>query len=167
MKHSLSFIAMLLIFASCQKPEKASDTLFLTGIDSANVTKEISAATDAWLDAYLKMDPDKAAQFWDSSPQMMYAENGEKFANWDSIHAAIKGIYITPVESMDLNFQPRDILPLSYNTAHVFMPLYFRVKYKSGQLFQGKGFQTLLVVKKSGTWKILRGHESWKPGPSK
>jgi len=55
MKHSHSIMVMialsivLLAFSSCQKAEKASDTWYLTGIDSSNVVREISQALDALL----------------------------------------------------------------------------------------------------------------------
>jgi ketosteroid isomerase-like protein len=169
MKHALSVIAMIVVsgtllgLVSCQKTEKVTEAWHLTGVDSTNVIIEVSAAIDAWADSYAKMDPDKVAQFWDSSPQMMYAENGEKYANWDSIHAAIKGTYTRPVESTEVKFNSKAILPLSHNSAHVFMPFDLRVKFKPARVFQIKGYLTAFLVKEAGVWRILVGHESWKP----
>jgi ketosteroid isomerase-like protein len=168
MKHPLSVITVIaglsvvLSLVSCEKAGRVSETWYLTGADSANVIKEVSAAIDAWADSYAKMDPEKIAQFWDSSPQMMYAENGEKYANWDSIHAAIKGIFTKPVESIEVNFGARAILPLSQRSAHVFMPFDFRLKFKPSRLYQTKGYLSALLVKEAGAWRILVGHESWK-----
>lgn len=122
---------------------------------------------DAWVDAYVKMDPDRAAQFWDASPQMMYAENGEKYANWDPIHSAIKGMFSRPMETLEFKFEQKDKVPLSHNSAHFFISLDMSAKLKSGQVFRVRGFSTALLVKKNGTWKILLGHESWKPVASK
>ena len=169
MRHSLPASAMIAVsfvlvtFVSCQETEKGDATWYLTGTDSTNVIKEVSAAVDALADSYAKMDPDKSAQFWERSPEMMYAENGEKYANWDSIFSAIKGIYSKPVESVEVRFESRDILPLSRASAHVFLRFDFRVKFKPDRLFHTKGFLTALLVKKGATWKIMSGHESWKP----
>jgi len=154
--------SVLLGSISCQKADQASDAWHLTGKDSASVINEVSAAIDAWADSYTKMDPEKVAQFWDSSPQMMYAENGEKYANWDSIRSAIKGIYARPVDSVIVAFGGKTIVPLSHSSAHVFMPFDFKVGFKPSRLFQTKGFLTALLVKENGAWRILVGHESWK-----
>lgn len=169
MKQSPSIIAItvafgaLLSLASCQKSEKVTEAWHLAGVDSTKVIREVSDAIDAWTDSYAKMEPDRVAQFWDSSPRMVYAENGAKYANWDSIHSAIKGIYARQVESTEVKFESKAILPLSHSSAHVFMPFDFRVKFKTARVYETRGYLTALLVKEAGSWRILAGHESWKP----
>ena len=154
--------ALPLIFASCQKAERAAETWYLTGADSTSVVKEVLAAGDAWADANVKMDADKSADFFDSSKQMMFAENGFQYANWDSLHAGIKTWYAQPLDSVECRWEERSVLPLSQRAAHVFGRLYFRAKFKSGAVYQSMGIQTWLWIKEDGRWKIMRGHESYK-----
>lgn len=153
--------ALLLTFASCQKAEKVSHTWYLTGPDSASVVKEILAATDAFADASRKMDADKEIQLWDSSPQMMFAENGMQYANRDSIYSAMKGWY-KQSDAVELRWEERNILPLSPRAAHLFGRFYIRLKLKSDAIVEATVIDTWLLVKQDDNWKIMRGHESYK-----
>jgi len=157
--------ALLLTFPSCQKAERATETWHLTGADSSIVVKEVLAAGDAWAEANIKMDADKSAGFFDSSQQMMVAENGFQYANWDSLHAFIKAWYAQPLDSVECRWEERSVLPLSQKAAHVFGRLYFRAKFKSGAVYQSRPIETWLWIKQDGSWKIMCDHESYKlPG---
>ena len=163
----IALSAMLFLLSSCQKTDRANDMWYLTGIDSTTVVKEVLAATDAWAEANIKMDADKSADFFDSSSLMMFAENGAQYANWDSLRSAIRAWYAQPLDSVECKWQERSVLPLSQKAADLFGRLYFRAQFKSGASYESKSFQTWLLIKQDGKWKILRGHESYKQSGSK
>ena len=65
------------------------------------VVNEVLAAGDAWADANVKMDAVRSAVTFHSSKQMMFAENGFQYENWDSPHAVMKSWYAQPLESIE------------------------------------------------------------------
>jgi hypothetical protein len=158
----LIITALVLTFPSCQKAERAGEAWHLTGADSAIVVKEVLAAGDAWAEANVKMDAEKSAGFFDSSQQMMLAENGFQYANWDSLHAFMKAWYAQPLDSVECRWEERSVLALSKRAADVFGRLYFRAKFKSGAIYESRPIETWLWIKEDGSWKIMRGHESYK-----
>jgi ketosteroid isomerase-like protein len=152
-------VAVLLNLTSCQR---SSEHWYLTGTDSVVVVKEVSRAIEAWTDYYAQKKPEKVCNFWDSTPRLLYIENGERYVNWDSIHSAIHGIYAREVEYVEVIFTEKQILPLSGSSADVSMRFDFRVKFKPNRVWRTRGYLTALLVKEKDSWKILHGHESWR-----
>jgi hypothetical protein len=159
--------AQLVIFISCKETRVSDQTWHLTGADSVLIVNEVLAATDGFAAASRKMNADEEIKFWDSSQQMMFAENGMQFANRDSIYAGIKGWYTPALDSVDFRWEARNILPISQKVAHFFGRFYFRAKFKSGETIVARPYDTWLLIKKDNSWKIFRGHESYNIKDSK
>jgi ketosteroid isomerase-like protein len=159
---NLSFVLNLIILAfSCQQGTIQSEQkCCLTSEDSMTIVNEITAVINDWIQANKNRDIEKCTAFWDSSPDFMLAENGMQYANWDSLYVVIKEWYSQPLESIEFDIEKRSILPLTPEVAHIFCKMSFRTNFSSGDVFQSRGFLTLLAVKKDGNWKMLRGHES-------
>lgn len=159
--------SQLVIFTSCKETSVPVQTWHLTGADSAMIVNEVLVATDVFAAASRKMDADEEIQFWDSSQQMMFAENGRQFANRDSIYASMKGWYTPALDSVEFKWEERNILPISQKVAHLFGRFYFRAKFKSGETIVVRPYDTWLLIKKDNSWKIIRGHESYNIQDSK
>ena len=159
---SLLFIIMFIFAFSCKKSENVDEQWYLSGADSLIIVNEIILLTDNWAKSNSNMNTNEATQFWDSSPQMIFIENAEKFANRDSVYSVLKSWFIPTLESFDVKWNHRDILPLSKNTAHFFGNFSFHAKYNSGEILNGNSFFTGLLLKKNNKWKMYRGHESYK-----
>jgi ketosteroid isomerase-like protein len=153
--------SQLMIFTSCKKTGVPNQTWHLTGADSVTIVNEVLAATDAFAAASRKMDADEEIQFWDSSQQMMFAENGKQLANRDSIYSSMKGWYTPALDSVEFKWEVRNILPISQKVAHLFGRFYFRAKFKSGEIIVVRPYDTWLLIKKDNSWKIIHGHESY------
>jgi len=167
MKTSLSLLNVIILFSllmistSCHKTQETTQNWYLTGTDSAKIVDEVLAATNAFAKASINMDADEEIRFWDSSPLMMFAENGMQFANRDSIFTSMKGWY-SKSDSVNFIWEERNILPITKRVADLFGSFYFQAKLKSGGVVKVRAYDTWLLVKEVDGWKILRGHESYK-----
>ena len=159
----ISFVA----FTACQ-PKNAqvkvntgtySDDLSLAEKDS--VTKDIMELTTNWVNANIDMDAGKAIEFWDNSPDLMFAENGAFFPDRDSIYSYIKGFYQSTT-SMNLEWKQRVVVPLSLNAASMSGIFQFKATFKSGEIFEGTVIFTGVFVRKSNKWALIHGQESLK-----
>ena len=168
MKNLIPFLLIaFVVFTACQ-PKKAqiavntrtySDDLSLAMKDS--VTKDIMEITTNWVNANINMDADRAIEFWDNSPDLMFAENGAFFPNRDSIYSYIKGFYQTTA-SMNVEWKQRVVVPLSLNAAAMSGFFHFKATFKSGKIFEGTVMFTGVFVRKNNKWALIHGQESLK-----
>lgn len=158
-----SLIIVMSIFSfSCKQSENPDEHWYLSGADSLITANEIVLLTDNWAESNSSRNANEAIQFWDSSPQMIFIENAEKLANRDSVYSLLKSWYIPGLESFNVKWNHRDILPLSKNTAHFWGNFSFHAKYKSGEKLNGNSFFTGLLLKRNNKWTMYRSHESYK-----
>ena len=136
-----------------------SDDLSLAMKDS--VTKDIMELTTNWVNANINMDADKAIEFWDNSPDLMFAENGAFFPVRDSIYSYIKGFYQSAT-SMNVEWKQRVVVPLSLNAATMSGSFHFKATFKSGEIFKGTVMFTGVFVRKNNKWALIHGQESLK-----
>lgn len=66
------------------------------------------------------------------------------------------------MESAQVKWESRDILPLSRRVTHLVGQFSFHAKYKSGEVVRIRSYFTGLLVKKDLGWRMYRGHESYK-----
>jgi len=125
------------------------------------ITNEIMKLTTDWVNAHNSMDADKATELWDSSSDLMFAENGEFFANRDSIYVFLKNFYSTTA-SMNVEWKQRVVVPLSANSACMSGYFHAIAKFKSGDSFDINSMFTGVFVRKENRWVLIHGHESFK-----
>jgi Calcium/calmodulin dependent protein kinase II Association. len=105
------------------------------------------------------MNPDKAIELWDSSKELMFAENGAFFPDRDSIYNYLKELTTT---SMNVEWKNRTVLPLSQNSASMSGNFKAHAVFKSGEVFDIDSKFTGVFVRKNGNWVLIHGHESFK-----
>jgi hypothetical protein len=156
-------IILIAVTSSCKNDEQKignySEDLSLES--KVAITNEIMDLTTNWVNAHNIMDADKAAELWDSSSDLMFAENGMFFANWDSIYTYLKNFYTTTT-SMDVEWKQRVVVPLSMNSACMSGYFHAIAKFKSGDSFDINSMFTGVFVRKDNKWVLIHGHESVK-----
>jgi len=159
----LLFVLILGFFGSCtnnrQNTGNYSDDL--SPESKSAITNEIMDLTTNWANAHISMDADKAIELWDSTADLMFAENGFFFANRDSIYSYLKGFY-SSTKSMELQWQKRVVIPLSLNAATLSGYFHFKAIFKDESIFEGNSMFTGVFVKKNNKWILIHGHESFK-----
>jgi hypothetical protein len=168
MKHIFSFAGIILIFSmivisSCQNSVPTSNNFSddLSAESKSQISSEILELTQNWADAGNNMNPDKAVELWDSSNELMFAENGEFFPDRDSIYNYMKEFYKTTT-SMNIAWKNRAVIPLSKNSAAMSGNFKAHAVFKSGDVFDIDSKFTGVFVRKNGNWVLIHGHESFK-----
>jgi uncharacterized protein (TIGR02246 family) len=151
----LCLFVILFIGCTSQEPKP------LTENERATIIDEIMELTTDWANAHNRMDPEKAIEFYDSTGDLMYAENGVFFANRDSIYSFLKGFYAS-TKSMDVQWQQRVVIPLSQNAATMSGSFHFKALFKDESSFEGNPMFTGVFVKRNDKWVLIHGHESFK-----
>jgi hypothetical protein len=159
----LFILLAFVILPSCknndQKIGNYSDDLSVNS--KATITNEIMDLTTNWANAHNSMDPDKAIELWDSSPDLMFAENGEYFPNRDSIYSFLKSFYQSTT-SMDVQWKQRIVVPLSLNSASMAGYFHASAKFKVGDPFEINSMFVGVFVRKNNKWVLIQGQESYK-----
>ncbi|MEN8251951.1 MAG: hypothetical protein ABFS32_23725 [Bacteroidota bacterium] len=122
----LFFSMGFLLAISCQQEGNNSiQNCCLSSADSLSIINEIIVATNNYAIANINMDFDKAANFYDSSSDFKLAENGEEYANWDSLYLTIKNAF-QPLDSVNCIWGERNVIPLKPDAATLYSGLSFR-----------------------------------------
>lgn len=123
------------------------------------IEEEILKLSDAWVTNNVNMNPELIVEFWDNSPDLIFAENGIFFNNRDSIHSFLKGFY-SNTDKMEVEWLERNIIPIKTDVASMKGKFRFRASLKSNQVFEGKNAFTAVFLKKNNKWVLINGHES-------
>jgi len=161
MKTRLILSFMLIVLISCQREaNKNMQSCSVNKDDSIRIVQEIIKTSDVWAEANINMNPEKAVEFWSSSSDLKYAENGAFFANKDSIHSVLRNYY-RQTKSMNVEWLHRTVLPLTPNLAAMSGSFHFKLQFISGEIFEDTTAFTSLFVKKNDNWSLIQGHESF------
>ena len=136
--------------------------LKLSKTDSVSIVEKVLAATDAFANANNKLDAKGVTEFWHSRPEFVLIENDIKYPSWDSIYSNCVRFYSSKIDSTNLVWLERNILPLSKTSASLFGRYEIYIKYSSGTIIHAVPFYSALLTKVDDKWKVLRGHESYK-----
>ncbi|MCX6253858.1 MAG: hypothetical protein NTV31_05200 [Bacteroidia bacterium] len=159
----LLFLMGFIFASSCNyETRKSTQNCCLSSKDSLSIINEIIETTDAYAEANNKIDADRCADFWDSSSDLMFAETGVEYTNWDSLYNDIKKWYSQPLDSVQFIWEERNINPLNHNTAMLYSKAFFRAKFKSGIIYKSKVNLAVLLTKKNEQWKTTIGYWSIK-----
>ncbi|MDX8338869.1 nuclear transport factor 2 family protein [Draconibacterium sp. IB214405] len=154
---SILLTAGLFMLAACTSTtEKA-----LTQSERENIIAEVMAVSSKWIDDNNAMDPDRAIQFWSTSPDLKFAEFGEFFPNRDSIHSTLHSYY-DYARSMDVKWLARDVRPLDKNVALLSGKFQFNLVFENDEVAEGINAFTGTFLKEDGKWRLIQGHESTK-----
>lgn len=153
----------MIIISSCQNSIPSSNNFSddLSSVAKQQITSEILELTQNWTNAHNSMNADKAIELWDSSNDLMFAENGEFFPGRDSIYNYLKEFYKT-TKSMNVEWKNRAVIPLSQNSAAMSGNFKAHAIFKSGDVFDIDSKFTGVFVRKNGNWVLIHGHESFK-----
>jgi hypothetical protein len=138
-----------------------SNSFELNAEEKQMITNEIMDLSTNWINSSQDLDAGKAVEFWDPSPDLMFAENGAFFPNRDSIYDYLNNTMPT-LKSLDANWGKRVIIPLSYNSASMAGQFHFKMSFKTGEVVEGNSMFTGVFIKKENTWRLVHGHESFK-----
>jgi hypothetical protein len=162
MKIRLFLSVIFIVMISCQREaNKNIQNCSINKDDSLRIVQEIIKTSDVWAEANTNKNADKAIEFWDSSPDLKYAENGEFFANKDSIHSVIKNYY-KQTKSMNVEWLQRTVLPLTTNLASMSGSFHFKLQFINDEVIEDTTVFTSLFIKKNNNWSLIQGHESFK-----
>jgi hypothetical protein len=162
MKIRLFLSVILIVMISCQREaNKNIQNCSINKDDSLRIVQEIIKTSDVWAEANTNKNADKAIEFWDSSPDLKYAENGEFFANKDSIHSVINNYY-KQTKSMNVEWLQRTVLPLTTNLAAMSGSFHFKLQFINDEVIEDTTVFTSLFIKKNNNWSLIQGHESFK-----
>ena len=166
MKNAL-FLSYLLIFIFASSCNYESEVIpmdcCLSSEDSLLIVNEIIETTDAYAMANNRMDAEECAEFWDSSSDFVFAETGVEYPNWDSLYNDIKRWYSQPLDSVQLHWIERSIIPLNQNAAKLYGKISFKARYESGEIFESRATVGVLLERKNEKWKTTIGYWYLKP----
>ena len=153
---------ILIVMISCQREaNKNIQNCSVSKDDSIRIVQEILKTSDEWAEANSNKNVDNAIEFWDSSTDMKYAENGLFFANRDSIHSVIKNYY-KQTKSMNVEWLQRTVMPLTTNLAAMSGSFHFKLQFMNDEILEDTTAFTGLFIKKNDNWTLIQGHESFK-----
>jgi hypothetical protein len=147
----------MITFWSCN--EDANKTIVFDDTQKKAIEQEILKLSDAWVANNVNMKPDSIVEFWDNSPDLIFAENGMFFTNRDSIHAFLESFY-SNTDKMEVEWLERSIIPLTADVASMKGKFRFKASFKSGEVFEGKNVFTAVFLNKNNKWVLINGHES-------
>lgn len=163
----LNFIYMLsalfLALLSCNTNSKSDIAEnSLTESDSTLIVNKIMEATDMFANANNKLDTEGILNFWHyNNPDFIIFENTTIHPTGEELEKGVIEFYAAGIDSTNLNWTKREVLPLSKEFAHLIGEYNFYLKLKSGEVMNYHVFYSALFKEIDGEWKALRVHESY------
>lgn len=160
---AIYFISVLLLaIFSCQSgKENGTNDCYISSADSLAIVNEVIASMDAWANASNNLEAEKAAEFWDSSAELIFIENTNEYPNWEAIRDYLIEFYSAEFDSFNLVWTERNIRPLTKNLASVYGRYECSLEFSSGEKIHAIPYFSALMIRVEGKWKVWRGHESY------
>ena len=141
----------------------AATTSGVSDSQSAAITDSIRRATDAFVQAGSRVDPDAVFAFFSRSPGFAAADNGTLYTSLDKLREVYTGIY-KGLRSNDLQVGDSRITILSPTAAvETFTGTFAPVDTAGNKAAARPLNLTMLWVREPGGWKILQIHQSFAP----
>ena len=160
-KNVLLVLFLVGALQACTNQAEQAKSNQLTENLKRQISNEIMEVSNQWIEDNKALNADKAINFWSTSPELRFAENGEFFVNRDSIHSTLKNFYLN-TRSMNVEWLNRDIKPLSVSTAMISGEFQFKLEFKDGSNWHGTNAFTGVFIKENEKWSLIQGHESVK-----
>jgi len=150
---------IVVILQSCTNKAEQTSSNQLSEQMKNQISSEIMEVSNQWINGNKNLNADKAIQFWSNSPDLRFAENGQFFANRDSIYATLNNYY-SITNTLNVEWLNRKISPLSNSTALMSGEFHFRLNFKDGSSWQGTNAFTGVFIKENGEWSLIQGQET-------
>ncbi|WP_321372271.1 nuclear transport factor 2 family protein [uncultured Draconibacterium sp.] len=157
----IAIAVLMVITTACNSNQVNSREEILSSEEKENIISEVMAVSSKWIADNNAMDPDRAIEFWSTSPDLRFAEFGEFFVNRDSIHSTLKSYYDF-TRNMDVKWLSRDVRPIAQNIALLSGKFQFKMEFDNDEVFEGINAFTATMIKEEGKWSLIQGHESTK-----
>ena len=163
----MKYLTVILIFTltlsySCINTLSEVKNELLTSSDSLEIIKGVTAALDLYADANNTLDGERISKFWSKSPNMIFIVDTDIYSDWNVLYDVCLEFYSVPIDSTNMNWIKRSIIPLSNNYASVYGRYEMFLRMESGEvLLNVIPHFTAIMVKEDNMWKVLRGHESY------
>ncbi|WP_319501682.1 nuclear transport factor 2 family protein [uncultured Draconibacterium sp.] len=157
----VAMVVLMLFVAACNSGQVNTSKMALSNEEKQEIISEVMAVSSKWIDDNNAMNPDRAIEFWSTSPNLRFAEFGEFFVNRDSIHSTLKSYY-DYTRNMDVKWLSRDVRPIAKNIALLSGKFQFKMVFNNGEVFEGINAFTATMIKEEGKWSLIQGHESTK-----
>lgn len=157
------FTASILALSSCQTTEMNNhEGGRLSSTDSLKIIEGVNEALDLYADANNTLDGERITGFWSQSSDLVFIVGNYEYTDWNSIYQACIDFYSSPIDSTNLEWISRNIVPLSRDCASVYGKYKMFLRIPSGEVIMNIApYFTAVMVKEGEQWKVLRGHESY------
>jgi len=157
-------MAILVAGLSCNfnsKPHTVKNSL--TESDSIQIVNKVIEATDLFANANNKLDTKGILNFWHYyNPDFIIVENTTIHLPGEELEKGVADFYSVGIDSTNLNWTKREVLPLSKEYAHLIGEYNFYLKLKTGEeMMNYHIYYSALFKEIGGEWKALRVHESY------
>ena len=134
----------------------------LTKSDSLKIIQEIFEITNIFAKSNNELDVKSMVKCWHfENPDFIGVEN-TLFVNSEGLYERLANFYKTRVDSTNITWMKRDIIPLSSVSAHLYGEYELYIKGKDGQEKNTYVYYSALFTKIEGIWGVLRIQESYK-----
>lgn len=158
----LLLLAFIILFAiGCKKESEPVNTFSISTEDSLKVAQEIDNVIKGYTQAHNEMNAENAADYFLNSLEMLVLENGERYANWETLAKFIKDFYSTTA-SAKITWTEKKILVLSPASSVMTGKFNFESLSKDKKKYASSGWATILLIKQNDQWKFHQYHESYK-----
>lgn len=127
----------------------------------SKIEHEIIELTDKWIEDNRQMSAEKAINYWSTSPQMRFVENGHQFTNRQHVFETLSNYY-SRTTSMDIKWLNREVIPLCSDAALLTGVFQFKLTFKNDEVFEGINAFTGVYLLENDKWALIQGHESTK-----
>ncbi len=157
-------IISLLIILSCNRATDPNATEnFMTKSDSLLIVNKVLEITDDFADANNRLDTDKIMDYWHyNDSNFIIVENTTIHPSGEKLFNGVHEFYNAGIDSTLLSWKIRKIIPLSFNSAHLYGEYDFYLKLKTGEIMDYQILYSSLFKEINGNWRALRVHESYK-----
>lgn len=159
MKHCIVIIVLgALLGSSCST---STGDRVISEAESKRIEKEIIEATDAFALAHDRIDVKAIQDFWHYDDPRWVAVENNVMVPAEYLKDMISDFYSERVDSVNMNWVTRDILPLTPVKAHLYGEFNLYMKYRSGDETRLYIHISALMKDMNGSWGAIRVHESY------
>lgn len=155
----LLLTSAMFLFANCKIDQENQQEL--TNDQISLINSEIMTVTDNWGAANNAHDVNGSRAIWLNSKDFRLAENGNFFANYDSLSNYLDRAFAAS-DTLKFKWITREIFPLTQDLACFAATYEFSLKFKDGNKWGGTNALTATFIKGNSGWKVLNGQESTK-----
>ncbi len=133
----------------------------LTDAAKAEVAAEVDAAASEWWNAWAAVDHDRGMALYADVPEAAWVGDEQNLYTVAAMNEAWAGVWGADRQQQQIDFTDSRTIILAPDIAYTIRRFTAVVTEKDGTVQpQTSGVETLVWVKRNGSWKVLLGHES-------